>query len=328
MSPGPSRDGDVTESPSSDPERTDEGLRVSGKVHGTVGGVYTVVLDDGRRVEASLRGRLKRDRKARDRVVIGDRVVLASAEEAWAVEAVEERRSAFVRRGAGGRGPKAVAANLDRVLVVVAARDPDPRTEQVDRLLVVAEASGMSPVLVVNKVDLPGARERAAELRGIYEGVGYRVLAVSAETGEGMEALERMICSGSSALVGPSGAGKSTLLNAVDASLDLRTGELSRKTGQGRHTTVNARLLALGCGGLVADTPGFGDVGLWGVEPEDLDACFPEMRPLLGGCRFRGCSHTHEPDCAVLDAVEAGEIPRSRWESYATLLGEADRPKY
>ncbi len=212
--------------------------------------------------------------------------------------------------------------------MVVAARDPEPGPELVDRLLVVAEASGMHPVLLLNKVDLQGARETADELRGLYQEVGYRVLATSAESGEGLDAFSAEICSGSSALVGPSGVGKSTLLNAIDEGLDLRTGGLSKKSRQGRHTTTNARLISLECGGLVADTPGFGDVGLWGVEPEDLDACFPEMRPHLGHCRFRGCAHLHEPDCAVLDAVGQGEISRSRWESYATLREEAHQPKW
>ncbi len=285
-------------------------------------------LDDGRRVEASLRGRLKKDRKSRDRVVIGDRVLLEAAGDAWTVAGVEERESAFVRRDARGRAPKVVAANLDRVLVVVAAREPDPHPEQIDRFLVVAEASGMHPVLVVNKLDLDGAAERAAELEELYGGAGYRVLGVSAESGAGIDALSDELCSGSSALVGPSGAGKSTLLNAVDPALGLRTGELSRKTGRGRHTTVNARLIDLSCGGRVADTPGFGDVGLWDVAPEDLDACFPEMRPLLGDCRFRGCAHLAEPGCAVLEAVEEGSIPRSRWESYRTLRQEADQPRW
>lgn len=326
MTSGPSEDGSDG-SPPPDPS-SGGGLRASGTVHATVGGVYTVVLDDGSRVEASLRGRLKQDRKSGGRVVIGDRVHLEAAGDDWAVAGLEERASAFVRSGAGGRRPKVVAANLDRVLVVVAAREPDPGTETVDRLLAAAEASGMRPLLVVNKVDLEGAREVVEEFRTIYEGVGYRVLPVSADTGEGLEELAGEICSGSSALVGPSGVGKSTLLNAVDGELELPTGALSRKTGQGRHTTTNARLLPLSCGGLVADTPGFGDVALWGVEPEELDRCFPEMARLLGQCRFRGCAHLAEPDCAVREAVEEGRIPRSRWESYATLRAEADQPRW
>jgi ribosome biogenesis GTPase len=290
--------------------------------------VYTLVLEDGRRVDATLRGRLKKDRRSGDKVVIGDRVTVESAGGSWVVSDVHERNTAFIRRGPGGRRPKVVAANLDRVFVVMAVRDPDPAPELVDRFLVAAEASGMHPTLVVNKVDLDGGFEKAEALGGLYGSAGYHVLAVSAESGAGLDALAREVCSGSSAFVGPSGVGKSTLLNALDPGLDLRIGELSRKTGRGRHTTVNARLLELDCGGTVADTPGFGDVGLWGVEPEELAHCFPEMRPFLDGCRFRGCAHVKEPDCAVREAVDRGDIPRSRYESYRVLREEADRPAW
>jgi len=126
------------------------------------------------------------------------------------------------------------------------------------------------------------------------------------------------------AFIGPSGGGKSSLLNAIDPELELPTGELSRKTGTGRHTTVGSRLIPLRCGGLVADTPGFGDVGLWSVPPEEVADCFPEMAEPAESCRFRGCTHRSEPDCGVLAAVEAGEIPASRYESYRTLYEEAD----
>ena len=131
------------------------------------------------------------------------------------------------------------------------------------------------------------------------------------------------MCDGSSAFIGPSGVGKSTLLNAIDPALGLRTGELSRKTGTGRHTTVGSRMIALACGGLVADTPGFGDVGLWSVQPEDIGDCFPEFARYRDDCRFRGCAHLEEPECAVRAAVERGELPRSRFDSYVTLRAEA-----
>ena len=131
------------------------------------------------------------------------------------------------------------------------------------------------------------------------------------------------MCRGTSAFVGPSGAGKSSLLNAVDPSLGLRIGALSRKTGTGRHTTVSSRLITLSCGGLVADTPGFGDVGLWGVLPEEVEACFPELPPLAESCRFRGCAHVSEEECGVRAALAAGEIAESRYRSYVRLREEA-----
>ncbi|GMV04989.1 MAG: putative ribosome biogenesis GTPase RsgA [Gemmatimonadota bacterium] len=298
-----------------------------GTVFGVAGGVYQVRLDSGDFVEAALRGRLKQEHRTGDKVVVGDRVRVGHHGSIWAVDAVAPRTSELVRRGLGGRRAKVVAANVERMLVVVAARDPDPSLAQVDRLLVVAEASGVHPVLVVNKIDLAGGREVAERLRSLYERSGYPVLAVSAVTGEGMESLARRLENGTSALVGPSGAGKSSLLNALHPTLELRTGDLSRKTGRGRHTTVSSRLIPLECGGTVADTPGFGDVGLWGVEVDQVAECFPEIRALEEGCRFRGCAHLKEPDCAVRAAVEAGEMAESRYRSYVALREESREQK-
>jgi ribosome biogenesis GTPase len=256
-------------------------------------------------------------------VVIGDRVTVAETAGAWTVESVGDRRTELVRRGRGGRIPKVLVANLDRVFVVVAAREPRASTELVDRLLVLVEASGMHPSLVLNKLDLEGAEEEAAELTSLYEGVGYHTLAVSARTGQGLDALAKELCRGSSALIGPSGVGKSSLLNALDPSLGLRTGELSGKGGGGRHTTVASRMIRLSCGGYVADTPGFSDVALWGVEPDGVGHWFPEFGERAGPCRFRMCHHDQEPQCGVREAVDAGRIPRSRYESYLKLRTEA-----
>jgi ribosome biogenesis GTPase len=250
-------------------------------------------------------------------------VTVAEAPDAWTIEAVAARTTELVRRGRGGRVPKVLAANLDRVFVVVAAREPSANTDLVDRLLVLVEASGMHPMLVLNKLDVEGAREAAAELAALYQGVGYQTFAVSARSGEGLDALKAALCTGSSALIGPSGVGKSSLLNALDPALALRTGELSGKGGGGRHTTVSSRMILLECGGYVADTPGFSDVTLWGVEPEEVGPCFPEFEERAEPCRFRMCNHDQEPDCGVREAVDEGRIPRSRYESYRRLRAEA-----
>ena len=296
--------------------------RSSGVVHETGGGVYTVFLEDGRRVEASIRGRLKREQRTGNRVVIGDEVEVHMDGEVATIESVLERRTELVRRGRG-RAAKILAANLDRVYVVIALREPRGSNQIIDRMLVLVESSGMHPVLVLNKIDLDETEDAAEEWSNLYRSVGYRVLLTSAESGRGIPELHAEMCTGISALIGPSGVGKSTLLNAVDPGLELRTGALSRKTGTGRHTTVGSRLITLTCGGLVADTPGFGDVGWWSVDVEVIGACFPEFDELAEGCRFRGCTHLHEPGCAVREALEDGQLARSRYESYALLRKEA-----
>ncbi len=295
-----------------------------GTVHASRGGVYSVLLDDGRTVEASLRGRVKKETRTGSRVVIGDRVAVSSTGAAWTIESVEDRMTELARRGRGGRAPKILAANLDRVFTVVALRAPPATAELIDRMLVLVESSGMHPVLLLNKLDLEGARAASASFTELYESVGYRVLSASAVSGEGLDGLLVDVCEGSSAFIGPSGTGKSSLLNALDPALRLQTGALSRKTGTGRHTTVGSRLIRMECGGLVADTPGFGDVGLWAVAPEDVAACFPEFAGHADACRFRGCTHLHEPDCGIQSGVALGEIYESRYGSYRALRREAE----
>jgi len=295
-----------------------------GTVFVVQGGRYQVSLDDGRLVEASLRGRLKTMARTGNRVVIGDRVrVAGDGDGGLTIEEVLPRVAELVRRGPGGRRPKILAANLDHLVVVTSAVSPDITPELVDRLLVVGESGEIPTTLVVNKLDLPDSVDRASPIAELYGRIGYPVILTSAVTGRGLEQLRTVICTGSSALIGPSGAGKSTLLNALEPGLDLRVGELSKKIRRGRHTTSTSRMLPLGCGGTVADTPGFGDVGLWGVEQGDLDRFFPDFQPFRLECRFRGCSHVHEPGCAVQAAVEQGEIDAGRYNSYRTLRDEA-----
>lgn len=295
-----------------------------GIVVATGGGGYEVLLGDGSTVHAVLRGRIKREARLGDRVVIGDRVEVSRVEvgaegESWVVEEVHPRETQIVRRGPTDRRPKVIAANVGRMFAVVAARDPQPRLAQLDRLLVIAESNDVAASIVVNKVDQEGGDAFAAQVAALYEPLGYPVIAVSAETGEGMASLDDALAEGTSALIGASGVGKSSLLNALAPELDLRIGELSRKVRRGKHTTVTSRLIRLPSGGLVADTPGFGDVGVWGVAADEVEPHFPEIRSLSPQCRFRGCTHLAEPGCAVLEAVEEGEVARSRWESYAEL---------
>ena len=297
-----------------------------GRVIALAGGVYTLRLEDGREVGAKLRGRFKLGSRARaeDRVVIGDRVEVSERLDGTVtIEALLARSSVVVRRTVRGGRRKVLAANVDRVCAVVAAQPP-PLPRLIDRLLVMAEANRIPSLLVLNKVDLPGAAEMAAILTARYQGIGYPVFAVSALEGTGIEALREPLCQGISALMGPSGVGKSSLLNAIEPETGLRTGALSSKTGSGRHTTVSSRLIPLSCGGWVADTPGFSDVGIWELDPTELDRCFPEMGKLERRCRFAGCAHLKEPDCAVRKALGEGRITLQRYDSYVALRAEAE----
>jgi ribosome biogenesis GTPase / thiamine phosphate phosphatase len=294
-----------------------------GVVHGTGGGVYVVVLEDGSEIDAAMRGRIKQEARTGEKVVIGDRVRAEEVKGKWVIEEVEPREKQIVRRDYSGRGAKAIVANLDRLVIVIAARESELDVELLDRLLVIAESNSVEGVVVLNKLDLDDVRPAADELAALYRAVGYPVHLVSARSHEGLAELRALLCSGTSALVGPSGVGKSSLLNALEPELGLATGELSRRTQRGRHTTVSARLIRLPCGGAVADTPGFADVGVWGVGTDELPDYFPEFRGLADQCRFRGCRHMEDKDCAVRGAVEDGRIARSRYASYRLLREEA-----
>jgi ribosome biogenesis GTPase / thiamine phosphate phosphatase len=299
-----------------------------------VGGTYRVrLVREDREIEAVLRGRLKKEERTGERVVAGDRVRLRIPEDGTpTIEEVLPRFTELVRARPGGRRPKHVASNVDRVLVVLAAADPPFRPEVADRFLVLAESCRIPPVLVVNKMDLvpEGAGDRAAleSALDLYRSLGYPVLETSALGGEGVKELQRLLDSGTSVLVGPSGVGKSSLLNALNPDFELRTREVSARGRGGRHTTVSARLLRLaGEGwsgeGWVVDTPGFSDITLWGVEPALLPDTFPEFRERAGECRFRGCRHLEEPGCAVKAALKSGEVDPVRYGSYRALMTEA-----
>jgi ribosome biogenesis GTPase len=282
------------------------------------GSVYRVATSGGE-VRAVLRGKSKRDGP---RIVVGDRVRLEAepSGEYYGMLGVEPRTSLLERRVPEGRGTRPVAANIDGVFVVTSTVDPAPIPQLIDRLLVVAEANSIPAAVVVNKVELdPGCalieRCRAS---------GYTVYPTSARTGDGIEAFAAALRGRTSVVTGPSGAGKSSLLNAVQPGLRLRIGEISAKVRRGKNTTVSAIMLPLDAGGFLVDTPGFSEVGLWGVEPRELASCFPEMRPYIGECRYADCRHMSEPGCRIRAAADAGEIQPDRLESYRILLEELE----
>lgn len=325
--------------------------------HGTVtsgtGGVWRVIRDDGVEHDAVMRGRLKKadtGRRAdgsirRDTVAaaaetlklaVGDRVRLErdARDETWAIAEVLPRTSRLARRApGGGRGERVIAANLDQAIVMFAAAKPDPHPRMLDRFLVIAEANDIAPLIIINKIELVGEAHARAQFAE-YVRVGYPVHFISVKQRIGLEgvreALERRV----SVVSGPSGVGKSSLLNALFPGLGLRVSEISESVNKGRHTTVGAFLHPLipeqgPLAGAVVDTPGLREIGLWELAARELDLCFPEMRGPRGNCRFADCAHDSEPGCAVREAVKAGEVSASRYDSYLKLRAEIEeQPQY
>ncbi len=304
-------------------------------------GFFTIQANDGRQVVARVRGRLKKERRDTDLIATGDRVKVSIAEDGSAtVEEVAERKRALARlapsaKGRGGRRwdrqgylserEQVIVANPDEVVFVFSCADPEPHLRMLDRFLVGAEAQEIPAVICANKIDLVGGVAGGRELFGLYEEIGYPVIYTSAITGEGVDEIRTQLTGKLSVLAGPSGAGKSTLLNAMQPGLGLAAREVSQATGKGRHTTVVPELLPLEGGGWVADTPGIRAIALFDTDPEELDAYFPEIAPLVADCQFSDCTHIVEPGCAVIAAVEAGQIHPERYESYAILREEHQR---
>jgi ribosome biogenesis GTPase / thiamine phosphate phosphatase len=296
-----------------------------GRVLRARGGFYRVLTDDGSEIECAVRGRLKQRERTSNLVAVGDRVLISRLPAGpGGVEEVEERRSTFSRRQPGydrAWREDVLVANLDQALIVFACTEPEPHRRMIDRFLVVAEHNEVPAVLVANKTDLIDMAA-ARRIFDAYQRVGYPVLYTSARSGDGVEELRKLLAGRTSVVTGPSGVGKSSLLNAVQPGLRLATAEVSEALHKGRHTTVEARLLRLElpAGGWVADTPGLREIGLWQVPPDELAWCFPEFRPHLGACGFNDCRHLVEPRCAVLAAVERGDISPERHDSYRRLV--------
>lgn len=260
---------------------------------------------------------------SRQAVAAGDRVLFrrCTPPEAEPREGVIERlqpRMTELTRTTGERA-HVIAANVDQTVIITSAREPIIKCHLIDRYLVASHAGGIEPVVCMNKVDLDedGAGRQAAQR---YAALGYRLLITSAVTGEGLDELREVLTGKTSVLAGQSGVGKSTLLNALQPDLKLRVAEVSSQTDKGKHTTTTARLLRLSFGAYVVDTPGIRALELAHVQPGELEAYFIEFAPLVPKCKFPDCTHTHEEDCAVLAALDAGEIFPERYDSYVKLL--------
>ena len=290
-------------------------------------GSWYDVLHDGETVRCRIRGRLRlKGVRSTNPVVVGDEVACEADEGGdYVIADILPRRNYVIRRASNlSKESHIIAANVDQALLMASLRSPETPTEFVDRFLVTCEAYKVPVTILLSKLDLQDA-EAVAEFRAVYEGAGYRVLEVSVREGRGVEEVRELLAGRTTLVSGNSGVGKSTLIQAIDPSLDIRTGEISESHHKGRHTTTFSTMYPLAGGGAVIDTPGIKGFGLIDIDEAELWHYFPEMMRAAPACRFYNCTHTHEPGCAVTEAVKAGEIAWPRYESYLKIRDEDEK---
>ncbi len=306
---------------------------MKGLVIKNTGSWYTVRTDDGRTIESKIKGnfRLKGIRSTNP-VAVGDIVQIAENQEGTAfITDIEDRRNYIIRRSQNlSKQSHILAANVDQAFLVVTLRYPETSTTFIDRFLASAEAYDVPVVLVFNKTDLLNDDDRhlLEMMMTLYENIGYKCFAISAANNEGVDTLMPVMKDKITLLSGNSGVGKSTLINLILPEANLRTAEISDAHNTGMHTTTFSEMLQLPCGGYLIDTPGIKGFGSFDMEPEEITSYFPEIFRFSKNCRFSNCTHTHEPGCAVLDAIEKHYIAQSRYQSYLSMLADKDENKY
>ena len=296
-----------------------------GLVTKSTGSWYQVLDDEGKRYECRIKGIFRTQGiKTTNPIAVGDRVEfeIEHGQQSAVITKLEPRKNYIIRRSVNlSKQTQIIGANLDLALLVVTLASPPTSTGFIDRFLVTAEAYGIPAALVFNKLDLFSEEglEILAEYMAIYENLGYPCYTVSALEKENIEELSEVLKDKITLISGHSGVGKSTLINAIIPGADLKTGNISDWSDKGKHTTTFAEMIDLPFGGKLIDTPGIRELGIVDIEPQELSHYFPEMRNLLNQCKFHNCRHINEPGCAVLDALENGEIEPSRYDSYLSI---------
>ena len=301
--------------------------RVEGLVMRATGSWYEV-LHEGEVLRCRMRGKLRlRGVRSTNPVVVGDTVHCECGEDGeWVIVDIAPRHNYIIRRASNlSKESHIIASNIDRAMLVVTLVEPVTAVEFIDRFLVTCEAYKVPVTILLAKIDLlQESPEAVAEFHRIYESAGYEVIDISATQGIGVERVKAMLSGKTTLLSGNSGVGKSTLIGAIDPTIDIRTGEISDSFHKGKHTTTFSTMYRV-AEGYIIDTPGVKGFGLIDIDEKELWHYFPEMISRAGECKFFNCTHTHEPHCAVIEAVKREEIAFSRYESYLKILDEDDK---
>jgi ribosome biogenesis GTPase / thiamine phosphate phosphatase len=300
---------------------------MKGKVIKSTGSWYSVLLENKTVVECGIKGKFRiAGIKSTNPIAVGDNVEFEmEADGKGVIHKVDVRKNYIIRKSINlSKQSHILAANVDQALLIVTLAFPRTSAGFIDRFLLTAEAYHIPTVIVFNKIDLFENDEKAMEeleaFIKIYEKIGYKCYKVSATANKGIDTLQQLTKNKISLVSGHSGVGKSTLVNAMDANLDLRVGEISDAHSKGKHTTTFAEMHPLTYGGFIIDTPGIKELGLVDMEKEEISGYFPEMQALKNLCKFNNCIHINEPKCAVIEAVERGEIAQSRYNSYIGIM--------